>query len=359
MSIKSKVEQNTNVIKNINPKIAKLNNFVRPLSELGYNTNKLQEKTVTPSLSTQVVTADDGYYALSKVTVLRREDDSLLDSNNAYGVYIDQDHLWIEHDFSSDSGNVYLTADNSVKVRDCAVNVEVEEGGSVTATNLTASNIKKGVTILGVTGTLNLGSPTIITPVVQEKSVTPTKQSQEVTPDVGYTHLSKVIVNPIPDEFVVPIGKLPITSNGTYSVTNYATVEVSVPTTTVPDTVTISAGEEVPYPPSEVQNQAWFIIKDTSNNKYELYTTPFGWGRYNSRYYCIKQNGTEIDGNSDYQYTVYYLVIGTSSGWTYSGSGYSNTQARALHAEASNVDIYNWTNLVTKSTTIHFSKNSD
>ena len=35
----------------------------------------------------------------------------------------------------------------------------------------------------------------------QEKSITPTKESQDITPDMGYTALSKVTVEPIPDDY--------------------------------------------------------------------------------------------------------------------------------------------------------------
>ena len=61
------------------------------------------------------------------------------------------------------------------------------------AAKLIASNIKDGVSILGVTGTyageLTKG---------QTKTVTPTKDGFTVTQDVGYDYLASVVVNPIP-----------------------------------------------------------------------------------------------------------------------------------------------------------------
>lgn len=65
-------------------------------------------------------------------------------------------------------------------------------------------------------------------PILQEKSVTPTTSSQEITADSGYNGLSKVNVNPIPSEYVVPTGTKAITENGTHVVTEYANVEVNV-----------------------------------------------------------------------------------------------------------------------------------
>ena len=56
-----------------------------------------------------------------------------------------------------------------------------------------ANNIREGVTILGVTGTMS-GSED---EVPQSKSVTPTFSSQQIIPDTGYTCLSQVTVNAI------------------------------------------------------------------------------------------------------------------------------------------------------------------
>lgn len=61
---------------------------------------------------------------------------------------------------------------------------------------LIASNIRQGVTILGVTGTMS-GSEGVK---AQAKTVTPTTSEQVILPDSGYTHLSQVTVGAIPYE---------------------------------------------------------------------------------------------------------------------------------------------------------------
>ncbi len=59
---------------------------------------------------------------------------------------------------------------------------------------LIASNIKQGITILGVEGTLE--PSTEVT--VHAKTVTPSTVQQVVLPDEGYDYLSQVTVNAIP-----------------------------------------------------------------------------------------------------------------------------------------------------------------
>ena len=59
---------------------------------------------------------------------------------------------------------------------------------------LIATNIREGVTILGVTGTMSGTEGEK----AQSKTVTPTTTKQEIIPDEGYTCLSSVTVNAIP-----------------------------------------------------------------------------------------------------------------------------------------------------------------
>ena len=57
-----------------------------------------------------------------------------------------------------------------------------------------ATNIRQGITILGVTGTMS-GSEGVV---AQSKNATPSWSSQVISPDTGCTHLSQVTVAAIP-----------------------------------------------------------------------------------------------------------------------------------------------------------------
>lgn len=59
---------------------------------------------------------------------------------------------------------------------------------------LTPENIRQGVTVLGVTGTMS-GEEGVN---AQSKEVTPTTEEQSVIPDDGYNYLTSVLVKPIP-----------------------------------------------------------------------------------------------------------------------------------------------------------------
>lgn len=59
-------------------------------------------------------------------------------------------------------------------------------------------NIRQGVTVLGVSGTMSPSEGVN----AQSKTVTPTKSEQVVQPDSGYTHLAQVTVGAIPAQYV-------------------------------------------------------------------------------------------------------------------------------------------------------------
>ena len=75
----------------------------------------------------------------------------------------------------------------------------------------------------------NIEFPDVILANLQEKEVTPTKETQEIIADSNYDGLSKVTVNSIPNEYIIPSGEIEFTQNGTYDVTDKASAKVNVP----------------------------------------------------------------------------------------------------------------------------------
>lgn len=68
----------------------------------------------------------------------------------------------------------------------------------------------------------------VLKPITQEKEVIPTKETQIIEPDKDFTGLSKVTVQSIPNEYIVPSGEIEFTQNGTYDVTDKASAKVNI-----------------------------------------------------------------------------------------------------------------------------------
>ena len=75
----------------------------------------------------------------------------------------------------------------------------------------------------------NFSFPPIVLANLQEKTVIPTTYQQIVTPDKNYDGLSKVTVNKIPDEYIIPTGNIEIIENGIYNVREKETANVNIP----------------------------------------------------------------------------------------------------------------------------------
>lgn len=239
-----------------------------------------QTKTATPTTSQQTISPDDGYL-LSSVTVnavTNSIDSNITPLNIREGITI----LGVQGNLAPDKPDQSKTATPTTSEQVIRADtgyelaqVTVESVTSSIDSNIQASNIKDGVTILGVTGTLEEGitpmgqleitengvrdvtqyasvNVSVETP-SQEKTVTPTTSQQEITPDTDYL-LSKVTVNAVTSavdsniqagnikdgvtilgvegtlqEGITPTGTLNVTTNGSHDVSQYAIAEVNVP----------------------------------------------------------------------------------------------------------------------------------
>ena len=152
----------------------------------------LQEKEVTPSQSEQIVKPDTGYDGLSSVKV--SGDADLKAENIKYGVsvfnvmgtYVGEDAL--NHELTvTPTGKDFSEVPYAGFSGISKVNVLGDA-------NLIPENVKKGVTVYGVTGT-HKGSPEYLSPL----TVTPTGESFEVEPEDGDIGFSSVFVEGDPN----------------------------------------------------------------------------------------------------------------------------------------------------------------
>lgn len=163
----------------------------------------LEEKTVTPSTTQQSVEPSDGNVGLKKVTVaaVQTETKTVTPSTSSQTV-------------TPTSGKFLASV---------TVQAVPQETKTVTPTasaqNVTPSSGKflSRVTVSAVPS--------------ESKTVTPTKSTQTITPSSG-KWLSSVTVNAIPDDYIIPSGTQQVTENGTYDVTDKASVVVDVPAVT-------------------------------------------------------------------------------------------------------------------------------
>lgn len=204
----------------------------KPVKEISYNSikmpmyHKLQDKSITPTESTQTVTADSGNDGLGVVTInpinanyvgssVPRKTQTNLTVSGAT-VTVPSGYYATEVSKSVATGTAGTpsaskgtVSNNQVTVTPSVTNTTgYISGGTKTGTGVVvkASDLVSGSETKNANGTYNVTNLAEIVvsvlPKVQEKTVSPTESKQEVVPDSTYDALSKVTINPISSTYV-------------------------------------------------------------------------------------------------------------------------------------------------------------
>jgi surface protein len=139
-----------------------------------------------------------------------------------------------------------------------------------------------------LTGNLNakkslsskLGNAIIyIDPLTQEKSVEPSKSKQIIIPDDGFNGLSKVVVNKIADNYIIPSGEIEIKENGNYDVTSKSSITVNVPEKKL-GTKTITSNGTYQAINDELDGYSQVAVETSGVDINEYFTSTFERGGY-------------------------------------------------------------------------------
>ena len=167
-----------------------------------------QSLDITPKTTAQTITpsGNNVYNRVNVSAVTSAIDSNLIPTNIRKGKTILGVTGNLEADKPDQSKTISPKTSEQVVVADAGYELAKVTINPVTSSidnNIQAGNIKKGVSILGVTGSLEATSTT--TPILQEKSVNPTTSRQSVVADSGYDGLSKVNVEAVvPSEYYKP-----------------------------------------------------------------------------------------------------------------------------------------------------------
>lgn len=183
-----------------------------------------QNKTVIPSETTQSITADSGYSGLGTVTVngitntyvgssVPRPGSSGISNSITNGYY----KISVSPGYYPGTANKLLGLQNPTIIPS-----ETEQVKRPISNNY----YLESVTVAAITPTY-VGSSV---PTQAATTITPSSATQTIT---GQKYMTgDITVEPIPSQYIVPSGTLTINSNGTNDVTQYASVEVNVPSNT-------------------------------------------------------------------------------------------------------------------------------
>lgn len=277
----------------------------------------LEEKSITPTESAQEIVPSDGKCGISKLNVgaVQTETKTITPTTS-------------QQTFTPTSGKYFK------QVICQAIQIEtktVTPGASTQFVQPSSGKYLANVTVNAVPS--------------QSKTVTPTKSVQTVNADSG-KWLSSVTVNPIPDEYIQPSGSQDITANGTYDITDKASVNVNVPTASAVEEVATASAMDALLVEANVGKYYKFTgTTDTNYTNSDLYLVE--GGAVSSHTLTFSGVTVTVDGvavTSPYMLTQDCTIVATANNAIYevvvtAGSIEHHTDVDGTTLSLTNTDI--------------------
>ena len=190
-------------------------------------TGTIQSKsatTYTPTTHNQTISA--GVYLSGTQTI--KGDNNLIAENIKSGVSI----FGVTGTMISNSGIQLPTLTNTGSASDLLNGKQLidDDGNIVTGTMVNNGTVNATLNTNTTSYTIPAGNHSGSGKVsinVEDRTFTPTKSTQNFTPSSGKV-IRNVTINPIPDDYIIPSGTKTINTNGTHDVSSYASINVNI-----------------------------------------------------------------------------------------------------------------------------------